>query len=241
MERGDPSMGKDDRMATITISREIGSGGSFIALKLAEALKYTCADKEILHEIAKKMGKPHEELQDFDQETYNRIGVFFQEALASIAKGGRVFHLFGIGPLDWDGIELFTPFPQTEFKEDEYLTVLQQVIKELAAKDRTIIIGRGGARILHDHPTTLHLRIVADEATRIARIIDQQKVDETKAREVIAQSDEAARTFIADFFDADWADPHLYHLTLNTSRLDIDRCVALILEQVALLPGPAST
>ncbi len=224
-------------MAVITISREIGSGGSFIALKLAEALSYTCADKEILHEIARKMGKPQEELQDFDQETYSRIGVFFQEALTSIAKGGRVFHPFGIGPLDWDGIELFTPFPQADYKEDEYLTVLQQVVKEMAAKDRSIIVGRGGARILKDMPTALHVRIVAEEATRIARIIDQQKVDEAKAREVIAQSDEAARTFIADFFDVDWTDPHLYHFTLNTTRLPLDRCVELILEQVRLLPA----
>ena len=218
-----------DNMAIITISREIGSGGSYIALKLAETLSYTCVEKEVLNEIAKKMGKPLEDLQDFDQETYNRIGVFFQEALASIAKGGRVFHPFGIGPLDWDGIELFTPFPQTEFKEEEYLTVLKQVIKELVSKGDTIILGRGAAHILRDFPGALHVRLVAAMPDRLSRIMDEHKVDETKAKEVIEQRDEATRKFIADFFDADWSDPHFYHLVLNTSLIPPDDCIRQLL------------
>lgn len=231
------TVGKDVTMAVITVSREVGSGGSYIALKLAETLSFSCVDKEILNEIAKKMGKPQEDLQDFDQETYNRVGVFFQEALTSIARGGGVFHPFGIGPLDWDGIDLFTPYPQADFKEEEYQSVLKHVVKEIAAKGNAIILGRGGAHILREAPDALHLRLVASHADRLTRIMDQHKVDEAKAGEVIAQRDEATRTFIADFFDVAWDDPHLYHLTLNTSMIPPDRCVALILDLVRNLPG----
>lgn len=219
-------------MAVVTISREIGAGGAYVALKVAEALSCTCVDKEIIHEIAKKMGKTQEDLADFDQETYNRISVFFQEALNSIAKGGRVFHTFGMGPLDWEGSDLFRPYPAGEFEQDEYVEVLKTVVTELAQKGNVVLLGRGCQRILKDHPGAVHIRIVAEMPDRLERVMEEQKVDREQAAKVIEQRDESGRKFLLDFYDVDWADPHLYHLTLNTSRLPIDSCVELAVRAV---------
>ncbi|HNW35186.1 MAG TPA: cytidylate kinase-like family protein [Candidatus Ozemobacteraceae bacterium] len=216
-------------MPIITISRELGAGGTFIALKLAEAIGGTCVEKEIINEIAQKMGKSREDLTDFDQDSYNRIGVFFQEALSSIAKGGRVFHPFGMGPLDWESTSFIPSFPDQDFKHDEYIDVLTQVIKDLAAKGNVVILGRGAGRILHDHPEALHVRVVADISDRVARIMDEQKLDEAKARDLIDRRDSAAAAFLTDFFDVDWNDPHIYHLTVNTSRIGPEAAVSLIL------------
>ncbi len=220
-------------MAIVTISREIGAGATFIALKLAESLSYSCVDKEIIHEIAKKMGKSQEDLEDFDQDTYNRMGVFFQEALANISKGGRVFHPFGMGPLDWESVDLFPTYPQGDFKQEEYIDVLKQVIVELATRDNVVILGRAGSRILADRKNAVHVRIVSSIGERHSRIKDEQKVDDQKASDIITQRDEAARKFFWDFFDSDWADPHGYHLTLNTSLVSLEGCVSLIGDLVA--------
>jgi len=224
-------------MPIITISRELGAGGTFIALKLAEAIGGTCIEKEIIHEIAQKMGKSREDITDFDQDSYNRIGVFFQEALSSIAKGGRVFHPFGMGPLDWESTNFIPSFPEQDFKHDEYIDVLTQVIKDLAAKGNVVILGRGASRILHDHTDALHVRIVADIKDRVARIMDEQKVDEAKARDLIDRRDSSASSFLSDFFDADWNDPLLYHITVNTSWIAPEAAVSLIL---AALKRPAA-
>ena len=158
-------------MSIVTISREIGSGSAYIALKVAEAISGTCVDKEVIHEIAKKLGRDQEDLKDFDQETYNRISVFFQEALAGIAHGGQVFHPFGIGPLDWDGVHLFTPYPEREYNQQEYSEVLRQVMKELAAKPPVVILGRGGQVILRDLPGVFSIRLVADRPDRLRRLM----------------------------------------------------------------------
>lgn len=219
-------------MAIVTISRELGASGTFIALKVAEALGYTCYDQQIINEIAQKMGKNKEQLEDFDQESYNRIGVFFHEALASIAQGGMVFHPFGIGPLDWDSAEIFSTYPHNTFQEKDYYDVLNQVVKELAEKSNVVILGRGGSQILKDHKNVVHVRIVAERSERIKHVMKEQSLDADKAEKLVTHKDEAAANFIYDFFDTDWNDPHHYHFTLNTSRLSPEKCVEMIVDAV---------
>lgn len=216
-------------MPVITISREVGASGTYIALKLAEAIGGTCYDQQIIHEIAEKMGKNRNQLEDFDQNSYNRVGVFFQEALASIAQGGMVFHPFGIGPLDWDSAEMFTTYPRDTFQEKDYYDVLTQVVKEIAEQPNSVILGRGASQILKGRTDALHIRIVADTADRINRLIKEQEIDQKKAEDLISGKDAAASNFIYDFFDAEINDPHQYHMLLNTSRIEPDRCIKLIL------------
>lgn len=219
-------------MPVITISREIGASGTYIALKVAEALGCICYDRQIINEIAQKMGKKEDQLEDFDQQSYNRIGVFFQEALASIAQGGMVFHPFGIGPLDWDSAEIFSTYPQNTFQEKDYYDVLTQVVKEIAEKSDAVILGRGAGHILRDRSKTLHVRIVAERNDRVQHVASEQKMDVAKAEEFVSRKDEAAANFIYDFFDTDWNDPHHYHLVLNTSRLSLEQCIKTILDAV---------
>lgn len=216
-------------MSIVTISRETGAGGSYVALKLAEKLGCSCFEQQIINDVAQKMGKHSTELSDFDQETYNRVGVFFQDALASITQGGTVFHPFGIGPLDWDSAELFSTFPQKSFQEKDYFEVLSQVVKEFASHcNAAVFLGRGAVHILTDEKNAFHFRIVADIEDRINRIAEEQKLDYDKAKYIVEKRDVAAANFVCDFFDKDWNDPHSYNLVLNTSKLGLDRCVDLI-------------
>lgn len=219
-------------MPIITISREVGASGTYVALKLAEALGGTCYDQQVIHGIAEKMGKSKDQLEDFDQNSYNRIGVFFQEALASIAQGGMVFHPFGIGPLDWDSAEMFTTYPRQIFQEKDYYDVLNQVIKEIAERPNSVIIGRGASQILKGHPDTFHVRIVGDSADRVGHLMQEQSLDQSKAEEIVSGKDTAAKNFIYDFFDVEINDAHQYNLMLNTSRITPDRCVELILAAI---------
>ncbi len=232
-------------MAILTISRELGASGTYIALKIAEKLGYTCYDQQILNTIAEKMGKEKDQLQHFDQNTYNRIGVFFQEAIASLAQGGMVFHPFGLGALNWDASEMFSSYPQQSFKEKDYYEVLRQVFKELAEKNNAVFLGRGGCHILKEYKNAIHVRIIADYEDRLNHVIKEQKeggrfydsdykvgedaqLDQQRAEKLIHDWDTASANFIADFFDSDWNDPHNYDIVLNTSKINPDNCVTII-------------
>ena len=217
-------------MAAITISREFGAAGTYIALKTAEALGCTCYDNQILNSIAEKMGKDKSQLEAFDQNTYNRIKVFFHEALESITRGGMVFHPFGVGPIDWDSGEVFaTNAPHADKKNNkEYIDVLTQLLKELADESDSVIMGRGGSQILKGHTNVLHVRIVGDMKDKIKRIMDEQNIDESHAIKMIDSWEKTSSNFIYDFFDADIHDPHHYHMILNTSLISPDECVSII-------------
>ncbi len=217
-------------MPVITISRELGSGGTYIALKLAEALGCNSYDKEILNEIAEKLGKNKEQIADFDQETYNRVGVFFQEALSSIAHGGMVFHPFGIGPLDWDSGQMFSTFPSDAFLEEDYVSALSKVMKEILTSGSAVILGRGGSQILKEDRNVFHIRVVADIEDRVKRIMAEQSIEEEKARSLISQKDESASKFIYDFFGEEVSDHKHYHLIINTSKIPLDESVGIILK-----------
>lgn len=239
-------------MAILTVSRELGASGAYIALKVAEKMGYTCYDQQIINSIAEKMGKEKEQLQHFDQNTYNRIGVFFQEALASLAQGGMVFHPFGLGSLNWDASEMFSSYPQQTFQEKDYYDVLKQVFHELAEKGNAVFLGRGGCQILKNYYNTLHVRIVADYEVRKKHILEEQSeasvytskeeseefkrlsATEQNARieKLIHDWDAASANFISDFFDADWNDPLNYDIVLNTSRIKLDDCVDIIVERL---------
>lgn len=219
-------------MAAITISREFGAAGTYIALKTAEALNCTCYDNQILNEIAEKMGKDKSQLEAFDQSTYNRISVFFHEALESISRGGMVFHPFGVGPIDWDSGEVFATNAQHSDKNTnkEYIDVLTQLIKELADESDAVIMGRGGSQILKDHKNVLHIRIIGSMKDKINRVMNEQNIDEEHAITMIESWEKTSSNFIYDFFDADIHDPHHYHMVLNTSLIPPDECVQIILE-----------
>jgi cytidylate kinase len=72
--------------------------------------------------------------------------------------------------------------------------------------------------------------VVADHKDRISRVVKEQNIGETKAEELITGKDKAASSFIYDFFDADWNDPHNYHLVINSSLIKPDDCINLILK-----------
>lgn len=222
-------------MTTITISREIGASGTYIALKLASNLGGTCFDQQVINGIALKMNKGKEQIEPFDQKTYSRIKVFFQEALDSIASGGMLFHPFGIGPIDWESPDIFSTYPNRLFQQKDYCEVLTQVVKELASQPNSVILGRGGCHILRGKPNVLNVRIVADRQDRLEQLMKEQRIDEIKAQKLLKGKDAAARNFIFDFFEKDIHDSHSYDVVLNTSRISPDNCIEIILSMANMV------
>ncbi len=100
-----------------------------------------------------------------------------------------------------------------------YFEALGQLMKELAARDNVLLVGRGGNRFLGDYAPAFHVRLVAPMETRLRRVMEHRWLREKQARQLIAQSDSERRSFYENYFGADWTDPLEYHLTVNTGRL----------------------
>jgi len=100
-----------------------------------------------------------------------------------------------------------------------YIDALEQLIGELAARGGVLLVGRGGCRFLQDHPRAFHVRLIADLAVRLRRVMEYRWFAEGPARTLIEWTDAQRRRFYQTFFGTDWTSPLGYHLTINTGRL----------------------
>lgn len=109
-----------------------------------------------------------------------------------------------------------------------YLEAVRSVVLELASKGNVVMIGRAGQRILAGYPGTLHIRLIAPVDLRIQRIAKQQDIPIEAARAQIEASDQHRRQYLKRYYQADWEDPSLYDLVINTGRISSSEACELI-------------
>jgi cytidylate kinase len=96
-------------------------------------------------------------------------------------------------------------------------------------------MGRGAEALLRDHPTSVHLRLVAPLERRIRRVMGLLQVDRAGAMAAIDHADSIHAGYMKYALNVDWTDPSLYDLTVNTARFPEDRAVDVIAGAVAIL------
>ena len=213
-------------MAVITISRQYGSGGDEIASRVCELLGYRYFDKRMMAQVASEMGLSSKEVVDSQEERHEILSFFdrlfghkVMEARVSTndAGGARTVEL---GELD----------------SKRYVTMVRDLIQTAAQQGDVVIMGRGGQVILKDQPGVLHVRIDASFEERVRRVSEQQRfTNPTAARDFVAGRDRAGADYIRTYYGADWDDPTLYHLTLNTGLWDTESAAQIMADVVRRL------
>lgn len=208
-------------MVAITISRQYGSGGRKVALKVASELKYDIFDKRLMVDIARDMGMSETELVDFSEENYEVRGFF-----DNLFGGGRNVATVSTRTRDGDGTE------QKIFRkldEQEAINLVRASVRTAYKRKNVVIVGRGGQHILKNELDVFHVRIVASVKTRRERLVEIEGHKSYETVPIIAERDKANREYHHRFYDADLNDPQMYHMVLNTGKLSTDHAVELIL------------
>ena len=109
-----------------------------------------------------------------------------------------------------------------------YHQAVKEIMHEFAEQGNIVILGRAGQAILGNRCDTFHIRLIAPISTRIARISERLGIAEKRARAQIEASDRYRSDYLRHFYHADWDDPNLYHLILNTGSLRVDQAAKMI-------------
>ncbi len=197
-------------MSVITISRQFGAGGLTLGRKLADALGYVLVNQEVINQISKKANVSTDWVQAIEKEAGGKLHQFINHL---IPKGlmGRILD-------DQRGY----------IDEEIYIHLLEKIISRIAEKDNCIILGRGGQYILKNRPDTFHVLLIADLQDRIRFMMSHYKLERNQAAQVLQAEDKRRLNLYRKFDQSDYDQPAHYHLTLNMSRLDLDRSAALI-------------
>jgi cytidylate kinase len=110
-------------------------------------------------------------------------------------------------------------------------------IIELAQQGNVVIRGWGSVAVLREVPHVLRVRVCAPMSFREQVMMERLGTsDRAVVCGEIARSDAAHARVIRQFFDADWENPLLYHVVLNTGTVPVASCVR-ILRQLADEPS----
>ena len=208
---------KENQFNIITISRQMGSGGTYIGYLAAKELGFRYLDREILQQAANKLGIEPCILERYDGRSASLMENIVQSFCFSTPE-----------------MTTLPPLGRPVYNKD--LFVLEsKIVKEIADSCNAVIIGRGGFHILKDRPDTIHIFVHAPLDYRIAMIMKEQKIaDEKEAQKMIEESDHERTKFIRDMVSADWCDARNYHLCIDSSVIGLPDCVKMITQLVSI-------
>lgn len=195
----------------ISIGRQKGSGGKEIAEKLARRLGVKIYDKKLLEVAAKESGLDTSVFEETDErESHTFMGNMFSihGSLANVLSGGSCI------------------------EEDQLFEIQSETIRNIAAKESCIIVGRCAEYILRDHPAMTSIFITADSKERAARIMDSEGLEHDRAVEFIEKSDKRRRQYHDYYATTRWGEARCYDLCINSSRLGIEETVETIYRYV---------
>lgn len=200
----------------VAISRQRGSGGSFIGQRVAERLGRRYIDRDLLR-VAAEYLKKNEDQAEAPPSFWARL----QQALAFAAA---------------DGVYC-APSAMDEYEENVF-ELESRIIQEIVDGHTAVIVGRGAAQTLRQRPEVVTVFVHAPEPWRIDRVQQVYKLgDREAARQMVQKSDRDRGRRIRSLADVEWTDVRGYDIAVNTAAVDFDTAVDLIERAVIARQG----
>lgn len=225
-------------MTVITFGSLAGAGARTLGPKVAQRLQADYVDRFILTNVARQVGATVEALHQREErpptrgERFSRLLQRILERSAVTGAGGDPYFGPGVAAFlteEYEDLPQPTITRGHEIEDEKYIEAVRTVIREMAASGNVVFVGRGAHLILKDVPGVLRVGLVAPLEDRIKIIMKREKLDEEQARKTVLARDKAREYYIKRFFNIDQPDhPELYNLVINTSKVDEDYAVDMI-------------
>ncbi len=213
----------------ITLSRQLGSLGDEIAGRVVAALDLLLVDREFIRLEALRAGIAPTILDRLMYEEQRSLAAEVVESLSSASR--QVGGARGTAPASNPLSNVFVPMmnlPSVDLEEGA--RAIAAIITAVAARDHVLFLGQGSQILLRNWPATLHVQIVAPLEVRVARVAERDHLNRAAALRRVRLNDMARADYLARYHGANWLDPLLYHLVINTGLCPVADSVAVIVE-----------
>jgi hypothetical protein len=177
---------------------------------VADRLGVDFLDRGILAAVARQMRIPEEAAVGYDEPPQPRSGV------------GRFLESLGRLPIS-DG----TDADSLEIDEHRYRAETEGFIAS-AAVSGGVILGRGGQVVLQWTPGVLHVMLRGPRDARVRQGMELEGVDQKTAERNLELNDRARIEYVRQAYGVDPLDRTLYHLIIDSTAIDLDTCVDII-------------
>jgi len=210
----------------VTLSRQIGSHGDEIAGRVAAELGLLLADREFIRGEAAAAGVAPDVLNRLMYEEQRSLAAEVLDSLRGASQPIRGCIPTAPNPLG----AVFAPVLQlASVNLEEGAQAIAAIISAVADRDCVLFLGQGSQVLLRDRGAALHVKIVAPFEVRVARVAERERLSKRAAAQRVRANDSARRDYLARYHGANWLDPLLYHLVINTGLCSVADSVALII------------
>lgn len=179
----------------ISVGREFGSGGRVIAEELAKRFSLPIYDRHLITEIAEKTGMTAREIEMLDETPISRL----------TSRRVRGF---------------------SNSIEDNIAELQFNFIRQKAAEGESfVVVGRCSESKLRDFDSLVSLFVIGDMEEKIKRIMEIYEMSSSEAEAFIKKKDKKRKRYHNYHVGMHWGDSRLYDLTVNSSRLGIEKTI----------------
>ncbi len=190
----------------VTIGRQFGSMGRPIAKKAAEMLDINYFDRDIVEEVAKRMGMPLSVISHKEEEANHRFGRY-----------GKMLFPLGNG---------------TTELQDRIFSVQECVLRDFADQGPCILVGRCADYIMRDEKNLFRGHIYAPLDARIRNCVENFDMTPEKAKKMCSNVDRARKAYHRHYAGYDPMSPEYTDFMLNSAVLGIEGTAELLVEIV---------
>ncbi len=209
-------------MIVVTVSRLLGTHGEEIARKVADEIAIPYVDREIVHETATRAGVSEEALKDVDERRPSLL-----TRMAGIILGYPIDEEMGYPIASIHSMPILTP--------ENFRTLIEDVIVEIADRGSAVIVGRGAHLILRNRPNILRVQVYAPFEVRVGRVAVQQGLDKKAAEKVVRDSDRNRAGYMQAYFGVDWREPSQYDLMINTGKISDGLAISMVVSAANMI------
>ena len=119
------------------------------------------------------------------------------------------------------------PIEQLDVEERRLRGCIEEFLAESAVSGG-VTIGRGGMVVLRSVAWALHVHLGGPAEARLRVRMELDGIDREAAKRRQKAEDGDRMGYVRRVYGVDGGDPALYHLMLDTTAIDVDTCVELI-------------
>ena len=196
-----------DNKLIITINREYGSGGRLVGQRLSEELGIPLYDRKLIEMAAQESGLS----PDFIENVETRPTSSFLFNLATSAQTGSGYMLQYDMPVG-----------------DRAFFAQSNVIRDLAAKESCVIVGRCAGYILRENPSCLNVFVYGSVEDRLNRATSVYGVPRKDLADRLVKIDKGRANYFKYYTGEDWYDVRAYDLAINTAVSGVEGAVKAV-------------
>lgn len=189
----------------ITISRQYGSGGHAVGERIARKLGIAFYDSKLIDLTAMASGLTPEYVETHEQKLPDSL-------LERLYNNNYAYVNEVIPP------------------NDKLFMVQTRVIRDIAAGESCVIVGRAANFILKGHPNSFNVFVHADREFRKRRVVLEYLVKPEEALRVMETKDKERMNYYRHYTGKEWNDLNEYDMTVETSLFGIRETADMIIE-----------